>query len=305
MGILKKLKSNPVTRIGTAVATSGLSETLPAAKKGYDKLSGKTDEEKAAAAAAERRSVQAASDARLKEGLAQGRTRGEELYGMNQEERQKGIKDITRRRREAVDKTGPQATRLRQTRNRREAAARARGASQGQLDQIGRQAESDIANTEYGQYQQNLGSYQKLMGNILKGQQGMEMGYGGLAKSGEQVAMPQQSGGLLGGLGSVVCTELHRQGFMTDAVFEKDQNYGKEMIKNNPDIYAGYAYLAAPVVRLMIKSYLFTSIVSLPGLCWARDMAGDHNLIGKTINYFGNILCGFVGRSRRGKVQKV
>lgn len=242
--------------------------------------------------------------ARISGGMSEGRKRAEELYGQDFKATGEDVKDIVRRRREAVDKLGPQSSRLRESRNRQLRMAKASGASQDQLAQIRRQAESGIADTEYGQYQQNLQNYQSLVGNILRGQTGMELGYGQLRGSSAMPMPPTQSGGgLLGGLGTVICSELYRRGYMSEEIYSKDQKYGRRMIVENPDVYFGYRFLADPVVRLMQKSDLFAWMVSIPAMCWARNMAGDHNITGKLISHFGEKLCGFVGRMIHGKIQ--
>ena len=239
-------------------------------------------------------------DPKIASGQIQGLERGEIAYGQGLPETGQNVQDIVKMRRQRLNAEDPQSTRMRESRNRQIRIAKASGASPEEINQITRNAESDIANQEYAQSSQALNDYQRLIGNVLKGQTGLEMGYAGLEKSGEQVAVPQSSGGLLG---TVICTELYRQGYMSKDIYIKDAQYGIEVRKNDPFVYDGYIILASPLVSLMKKSPLFTKIISFPALLWANDMAGNKNPIGSLINKYGQKLCRIVGRIY-GTIQK-
>ena len=98
-----------------------------------------------------------------------------------------------------------------------------------------------------------------------------------------------------GGL-SVICSELYAQGYMSDEIKRKDEIYGKFIRKTRPEIYIGYRFLADPIVKLMKKSSLFTKFISVFGMAWARNMAGDKNLLGKLISNIGEPVCGLIGK---------
>lgn len=105
---------------------------------------------------------------------------------------------------------------------------------------------------------------------------------------------------------TVICTELHRQGFMPADVYALDQEYGTQLAKHDPAVYAGYIRLATPVVRLMKKSRLFTRLVWVLAKPWAEEMAhqmgkGKGSLLGKAIMAVGYPLCRVKG-TRRGFV---
>ena len=287
-------------RTGAALATGGGSELWRA---GHNAMTGNNQSGSGMSMAEQQRR----NDMRIQEGLARGQDRGQAIYGQSGAQTSQDVQDIVGRRKEMVEGEAPYATRQREARNRQVRMAKAAGASDEQLRQIERENAADIANIEYGQYQQNLGAYQNLVGNILKGQQGMEFGYGNLYAAGNTVQAPQSGGGIFGtgglGSGTVICTEMWRNGYMSDDMYAKDQAYGLEIIKNTPEVYEGYRILADPVVSLMQKSKTFTWLISFPAMAWARNMAGESNIVGKLINKYGEKLCGFVGRNY-GKIQE-
>ena len=57
---------------------------------------------------------------------------------------------------------------------------------------------------------------------------------------------------------TVICTELHRQGYETDEFMALDRKYG---IRQPEDVMAGYHAWAKPLVRLMQRSRVVTQIV--------------------------------------------
>lgn len=211
------------------------------------------------------------------------------LYGTTAAELGREAKDIAARRKAALDGNDPATQRLRQGRNSQIRAARSAGATAGQEAQIHRQAAQDIRQQEFKSQQEALGEYQDLIGNMIGGTTSLQSGYAGLTKSGEKVA--DDDGG-----STVICTELHRQGYMSDEMLEKDREYGAAIRSDNGSVYVGYIILAMPIVRLMKKSKLFTKLISIPAMAWARDMAYDNSFIGKCINKTGQPVCRIVGK---------
>ncbi len=104
--------------------------------------------------------------------------------------------------------------------------------------------------------------------------------------------------------GTVICTELHRQGLLDGAVWENDAKY-RAMVP--PEVYEGYRILADPVVRLMQRSRLFTAIIAPFAIRTAREMAHrvnrdiEGNTAGKALLGFFVPICLWLG-SRRGNV---
>jgi hypothetical protein len=220
----------------------------------------------------------------------EGLERGQMYYGQTQQQTGMDVADIAKRRREMLEGTSPEQSRLRESRNRRVMQAKAAGANPEQIKQIQREAESDIANSDYTQGQNNLDKYQKMVGNILGGQMGLEMGFRQLGKSGEVIQPPTQSGGI-----TVICSELYRQGKLSDEIIQSDREFGFMVRRYDPAVYIGYMILATPLVGLMRKSKIVSFIVSIPALSWAKWMHSGNGFFGRTIHFFGSNFCRFIG----------
>lgn len=70
---------------------------------------------------------------------------------------------------------------------------------------------------------------------------------------------------------SVICTELHRQGYLPTAWFEADMAFGRAYADGRT--FAVYHAWARPVVRAMQRSALVTQLVRPFALAWAKHMA--------------------------------
>jgi hypothetical protein len=97
-----------------------------------------------------------------------------------------------------------------------------------------------------------------------------------------------------GGDGTVICTELHRQGLMSDEVYKVDSEYGKSL---DGDIIRGYQSFGIPIARAMAKSPILTAIVKPMALKWAYHMAGQHNIFGKIALTLGIPVCRWIGKA--------
>jgi len=179
------------------------------------------------------------SDERIAQGQRAGLERAQTLYGIDPSEIGGEVAMTRGMRKERLEGKDPAASSLRDSRNRRLRMAKARGASQGELAQIERSAETDIGRQEESFSGRRLSEYEKSIQSALRGVTGLEMGYGQLEKAGEKVSAPS-SGGFLD---TVICTELHRQGYMSDEILVKDREYGAELRRTNPDIYFGYRFM--------------------------------------------------------------
>lgn len=163
------------------------------------------------------------------------------------------------------------------------------GAATMAMEDMSRERDQEIAKSLYGQARQSDQDLRSLVGNIISGTTGLMQG-----EKAANVQMPSsnQSGGL-----TVVCTELHRQGLLPSDILELDAAYGEYLRLHNPNVIIGYHFIAAPIVKLMQKSTLFTKIVSIPALGWAYHMAGKKiSLVGILCHDVGEPLCGFVGK---------
>ena len=94
-------------------------------------------------------------------------------------------------------------------------------------------------------------------------------------------------------IGTVICTELHRQGIMSDEMLEKDKEFGR---KQDLETIAGYHTWGIPLASLMRKSKIVTWIISPIAMAWAEDMAGGKNRLGSFLNKIGIPICRFIGR---------
>jgi hypothetical protein len=108
----------------------------------------------------------------------------------------------------------------------------------------------------------------------------------------------------LGGFrATVICTELHRQGFMSDEIREADERFGRMISATSPETMLGYHYWAIPIVNLMQKSRLFTKIVWAVARPWAYHMAYEmgsferDNLVGKVLMKVGAFISKTIGKS--------
>jgi hypothetical protein len=102
-------------------------------------------------------------------------------------------------------------------------------------------------------------------------------------------------------IGTVICTELHRQGFLSDAVYEGDARYRREKITD--DQYSGYRHMADPIVRLMQRSSPFTRTIAPAAIAVATEMASRvdpairGNAFGKLVLALCLPICGAVGKA--------
>ncbi len=152
---------------------------------------------------------------------------------------------------------------------------------------IGRQRDADVAASLYGQQRQSLGDLKSLTGNTIAGSVALMQG-----SKGEAIQMPQapQPTGMFG---TVICTELHRQGLMPTETYLKDSAYGKTLPQ---EVIAGYQFWAIPVVNLMRKSPIITAVIKPLALSWAKHIAGEKkSLFGYMCQIIGEPICGVIG----------
>ena len=128
------------------------------------------------------------------------------------------------------------------------------------------------------------------------------------------VSIDDSTGGDDGGDdgGTVICTELHRQGKLCDEWFKVDKKVGQWFAKHDPDVMTGYHFWGKPLARLMKKSSFITYLVSLLALPWAKEMyiQQGNNEIGTFRGMFlyklGLPICRIIGKAiNSGKVRYV
>ena len=105
--------------------------------------------------------------------------------------------------------------------------------------------------------------------------------------------------------GTVICTELYKQGLLDEKTYKADSAYGSLL---DDDILIGYKVWGQVVARLMSKSKVFTRIVSIFAIPWAKEMAfqigvlDEGSWLGRIMNKIGIPICRFIGRLIMGGV---
>lgn len=117
-------------------------------------------------------------------------------------------------------------------------------------------------------------------------------------------------GALVGGVvglvtgGTIICSELHRQGYLSVEVVYADHEYRVENISE--EAYKGYLKLAKPVVQKMQTSEFVTKLIAPFGCATAHEMASRVNSnikgswLGKCILAVGLPICKLVSKLKRG-----
>ncbi len=104
-------------------------------------------------------------------------------------------------------------------------------------------------------------------------------------------------------MGTIICTELNRQGFMSAELKRLSKKYRMGFIDINT--YEGYLILARPIVRLMKKSRLVTHLIKPFALGYALEVAHclrpkkylKGSKLGKLVLKIGIPLCRKVGHN--------
>jgi hypothetical protein len=100
---------------------------------------------------------------------------------------------------------------------------------------------------------------------------------------------------------SIICTELHRQGFMPDDIYRADEAFGKLLRGKCPLVLKGYYFWAGPIVQHMRKSKSFTKIVHMIAKPWYLEMAHiidkkhEGSFAGEILMVIGIPMCWLIG----------
>lgn len=166
------------------------------------------------------------------------------------------------------------------------------GTAAGAISNVARAADADIAASLYGQQRQSISDERSLASNTLAGQTSLMQGE--KAANVAMPAAPQASSWT----DSVLCTELHRQGILSNELYARDVVFGKFLEAECPEIITGYHFFAKPVVKLMKKSKIFTKLISYPVLSWAKYIASNFEnkyIVGAIVFHLGIPVCSIVG----------
>jgi hypothetical protein len=119
-------------------------------------------------------------------------------------------------------------------------------------------------------------------------------------------------GGVVGGASqaadTVICSELHRQGFLPSHVRLYDAQYGATLDR---EAYQGYLTIFTPVAQRMATSSILTAIMRPIGVATAYEMAHrknpeiEGNILGRIVLKIGLPVCRFVYRFTHGAVVEV
>ena len=109
-------------------------------------------------------------------------------------------------------------------------------------------------------------------------------------------------GGGGGGSGTVICTEMHRRGWIDDATYAADAAFGAAM---PPGIVAGYQAWATPLATIMRRGGAFgdglANFAAIFALPWAQEMAHRQGVakkghwLGTAMLWIGAPICALIG----------
>lgn len=134
---------------------------------------------------------------------------------------------------------------------------------------------------------------------------------GGYGSYGENVAPTGDGGGGDGGGGGgkIICTKLYHLGKMPKEIFEADQAFGKELVKQSPETYAGYVFWARHVVRWMSREdWIGKTVVAITNAIatpWSVAMAEEmgvnvrSNAFGRFLLKRGLQMCRLIGGMKK------
>lgn len=92
------------------------------------------------------------------------------------------------------------------------------------------------------------------------------------------------------GRGTIICTELFKQGFMPDFIYEMDSKFGDIILEQNPQVMYGYWIWARPIVDKLRSSPNFSKFVyNWFVKDWSEYMAYEMGVL-PTQNYKGKYL---------------
>ena len=100
----------------------------------------------------------------------------------------------------------------------------------------------------------------------------------------------------------VICAELYRQGLMSNAVYEGDEEYGEYLKKTNPIAICGYHVWAYPVVDLIKDNKFLAKVALFIAMPWANEMAyltqrtDKGSFVGKCMLKIGMPICYAIGK---------
>ena len=263
-------------------------------KSGWDALQNQSNEYNTAG----NENITLSGTFKERQGQLSGLQLGKTGYGQGLEETGDDIQRVKELQRARTDQSGADPVSAAIMGQKQSALANAQrgmasagvkgGTAQGVMSNVEKEQNQNIAASLYGQQRQSIADERSLAGNTLAGTTALMQGEKAVGTSGGMPSAPST-----GGMGTVICTELHRQGIMPLDIYIKDMQYGESL---DQETLIGYRLLATPVVKLMHKYAIVTKLISIPAMAWARNMAGDYNFFGSLISMIGEPICNVVGK---------
>jgi len=154
------------------------------------------------------------------------------------------------------------------------------------------QQQGNLGAAQMNQDYQNkaLAAYGNHLGNVTSGQAGLITANQGMGISSTPTPTPSYSAG------SIICTELKRQGKLNNCDLIKIYSFVDKNISD--ETLDGYRFIARPIVKLMKKSNKFSNLF----IGWSKSLSnGKLNMLSKLLIP----LCWTVGYVRRIKKEKI
>lgn len=164
------------------------------------------------------------------------------------------------------------------------------GAALGAVSQVERAKSYDVNNLLIQNQRQAEMDYMNAAKANANFTLASEMGFGQLSAANDMKQPESKSNG------TVICTELYRQGYYTLEIYQADQFYGDKVMRERPEVYIGYRSWADKLVPLMQNSKRWTKAVAFFAVPWAMHMAGKKNIFGKLLSVVFEPICGIIGK---------
>jgi hypothetical protein len=107
---------------------------------------------------------------------------------------------------------------------------------------------------------------------------------------------------------TVICSELHRQGLMSDEIYLADEKFGEQLLETHPEILKGYTMFATPIVEKMQESEEFTQTIKTIAEPWTEEMAyrvgarESGNFVGAMMMNVGMVIFWITGSLAMGQI---
>jgi len=136
-------------------------------------------------------------------GMQYGEQRGEQLTGFTGEQLGAEVYDAARRTKQLAMKPSAEATRIRQTGQKRQEQLSRRGGTEAEKESSAYKASQMAGMAEDQAKERRESAYRRVLSGIMSTQSALAPAYGQVYNAASYIAPPRQNVGLLGGLGLV------------------------------------------------------------------------------------------------------